>query len=898
MQTQSPISKQQQWRALGLSTFAFVGCFAVWTLFSIIGIEIKKELKLTDTEFSLLIATPILTGSLVRVLLGTLSDRFGGRRIFLILMLATSVAVELLSFATSYESMMMAALAVGIAGGSFAVGVAYVSQWYPQERQGMALGLFGIGNLGAALTSFGAPFLMIAYGWRNVAQIYALTLVIIAAIFMLFSKDDPVTQARRQGAAHPQSLAEQLAPLANGQVWRFSIYYFFVFGGFVALSLWLPRYYVGAYGLDLVTAGILTTLFTLPASLMRAVGGWLSDRIGARSVMYWSFGVSVACTFVLSYPATDFVVHGIAGPIPFTVSINEATFAFLTIVLGSAMALGMAAVYKHIPYYYPQHVGVVGGLVGLMGGLGGFVLPITFGLMNDLLGIWTACFALLFLIVVVNLSWMHAAILRMEGGIAVEPEKRQLLPGLEAAHALTVWRPEDAAFWESQGRRVAQRNLWISIPALLLAFAVWMVWSAVVVSLPAAGFAYTTDQLFWLAALPGLSGATLRLVYSFVVMIFGGRTWTVFSTALLLVPALGIGFAVQNPATPYSVMVALSLLCGLGGGNFASSMANISLFFPQRIKGHALALNAGLGNLGVSVVQFAVPLIITMGVFGSWGGPPQISGTGRMWLQNAGFLWVPFIVASTLAAWVGMNDIAEMRASLAQQFTVFKRKHTWILCGLYTGAFGSFIGFSAAFPLLTKTQFPHVNPMTYAFLGPLLGALARAGSGWLADRFGGARLAVASFAAMAFSVMGVIHALTGDGDAAFPLFLTMFLLLFVASGVCNAATYQMIPGVFSRAVAAQMAATGKGLDRRAIARETTPAIGVIAAVAAYGGFVIPKSYGTSIALTGSANAALYAFIAYYAACMAVTWWYYMRRGAEISLTAEAPTTERLGTASA
>ncbi|MGE3476739.1 MAG: nitrate/nitrite transporter [Rhodospirillaceae bacterium] len=895
---QTPITSGQQWRALGLSTFAFVGCFALWTLFSITGVEIKRELNLLDTEFAVLIAMPILSGSLVRIALGMLSDRFGGRRIFIILMLTTALAAALLSFAQSYETMLLAALAVGIAGGSFAVGIAYVSRWYPQERQGMALGLFGIGNLGAALTSFAAPFVLNAYGWRNLTQIYALALVIVAVIFWLFSQEDPTTAARKKAAVQPHPMSEQLAALANVQVWRFSVYYFFVFGGFVALSLWLPRYYMGAYGLDLVTAGILTTLFTLPASLMRAVGGWLSDRIGARSAMYWSFGVSVLCTFILSYPSTDFVVHGINAPITFSLGINEATFAFVTLVLGSAMAMGMAAVYKHIPHYYPNHIGAVGGLVGLMGGLGGFLLPIAFGIMNDLLGVWTACFALLFIIVLVNLTWMHFAILKMESGVHVAPETRRFLPGLEVNHALTVWNPEDQVFWDKEGHSIARRNLWISIPALLLAFAIWMVWSAVVVSLPAAGFKYTTDQLFWLAALPGLSGATLRLFYSFVVMVFGGRTWTVFSTAMLLLPAIGIGFAVQNPQTPYSLMVTLSLLCGLGGANFSSSMANISLFFPQRMKGNALALNAGLGNLGVSVVQFVVPLVITTAVFGATGGLPQ-GAEGKLWLQNAGFIWVPFILASTFAAWFGMNDIAEMRASFLQQLVVFKRKHTWVLCWLYTGAFGSFIGFSAAFPLLTKTQFPDVNPMAYAFLGPLLGALARAGSGWLSDRFGGARVAVAAFTAMALTVGGVAYALRlGSGPSAFTVFFASFMLLFIASGVGNAATYQMIPVVFTRAVAAIMAAQGKGLDRRAVARETTPAIGVIAAIAAYGGFLIPKSYGTSIAHTGSAEAALVLFIVYYASCVFITWWYYLRRAAEIRLVSDRPQSPQLGAASA
>ncbi len=228
------------------------------------------------------------------------------------------------------------------------------------------------------------------------------------------------------------------------------------------------------------------------------------------------------------------------------------------------------------------------------------------------------------------------------------------------------WRPEDKKFWNDTGRAIARRNLWISIPALLLAFAVWMVWSVVVAKLPAVGFKFTTDQLFWLAAMPGLSGATLRIFYSFMPPIFGGRLWTTLATWSLMIPAVGIGLAVQNPDTPYIIFLVLALLCGFGGGNFASSMANISFFFPKAEKGNALALNAGLGNLGVSVVQFVVPLVITAGVFGWLGGDPQsateASGATKLWLQNAGFIWVPFIVVSAIAAWFGMNDIASMQA--------------------------------------------------------------------------------------------------------------------------------------------------------------------------------------------------------------------------------------------
>ncbi|UEM18507.1 NarK family nitrate/nitrite MFS transporter [Skermanella mucosa] len=455
-------------------------------------------------------------------------------------------------------------------------------------------------------------------------------------------------------------------------------------------------------------------------------------------------------------------------------------------------------------------------------------------------------------------------------------------------HVLTDWRPEDAAFWAETGKRAARRNLWISIPALLLSFAVWMVWSVVVVNLPAIGFAFDNGQLFWLAALPGLSGATLRLFYSFMVPIFGGRAWTTLSTASLLLPALGIGIAVQDPATPYSVFLVLALLCGFGGGNFASSMSNISFFFPKAQKGLALGLNAGLGNLGVSVVQFVVPLVITAGIFGTLGGEAQTWAKGdvtkAMWLQNAGFVWVPFIVLSTLAAWFGMNDIADAKASFADQAVIFKRKHNWIMCWLYIGTFGSFIGFSAGFPLLTKIQFPGVDPLAYAFLGPLVGAFSRSVSGGISDRFGGARVTVWVFAAMIAASVGVIFFLGfPDKSVGFWGFLAMFMVLFAASGVGNSSTFQMIPAIFltlrQRANGTDGVAAVKAAAEAS--REAAAVLGFTSAIAAFGAFFIPKLFGTSISLTGSPVLALEIFIAFYLSCIVCTWWFYTRKGAEV-----------------
>ena len=454
-------------------------------------------------------------------------------------------------------------------------------------------------------------------------------------------------------------------------------------------------------------------------------------------------------------------------------------------------------------------------------------------------------------------------------------------------HVLTDWHPEDPSFWEQSGRRIANRNLAISIPALLLAFAIWMVFSAVIVSLPKVGFGFTTDQLFWLAALPGLSGATLRIFYSFMVPIFGGRRWTAISTALLLIPALWLGFAVQDPATPYWHFAAIAFLCGLGGGNFASSMSNISFFFPKARQGYALGMNAGLGNLGVSATQFVVPLVITAGVFGAIVGAPQKAVDGSvLYLQNAGFIWVPFLVACTIAAWFGMHDIASARSSFAEQSVIFRRKHNWLMCWLYTGTFGSFIGYSAGFPMLIKTQFPDVNALTYAFLGPLVGALARSMGGWLADKVGGAMLTFWVFVLMVASVFGVLYFLPGDAsDGNFMGFLVMFMLLFVLTGIGNASTFRMIPVIFRTMRERELGSNPSEDEKSAKARqariESAAVIGFSSAVAAYGGFFIPKSYGSSIALTGGPEMALYGFIVFYATCIAITWWWYFRRGAEV-----------------
>ncbi len=884
-----------QSRALWLSTIAFTVCFAVWTIFSIIGVQIKRDLGLNETQFGLLVGTPILTGSLIRLILGIWTDQHGGRIVYTATMVAAAIATFLLTFAYDYPTFLLAALGVGIAGGSFAVGIAYVSKWYPTEKQGTALGIFGAGNVGAAVTKFLAPMIMVAFGWKMVAIIWAIALLAMAAAFWLLTEDDPQLAARRAAGARPEPISAMLEPLKNVQVWRFSLYYFFVFGAFVGLSLWLPRYIIETYGFSITAAGMIGAAYSVPASIFRAYGGVLSDRYGARRVMYWTLGVSVIVSFILSYPPTSYVMDGIRGPIAFRMETGVFAFIVLVFVLGFFMSLGKAAVYKHIPVYYPNRVGAVGGIVGLIGGLGGFVLPILFGLLNDLTGIRQSCFMLLFVISAVALVWMHMAILRMEREAAAPAlETLPALPEMQPIHgvgqqgalrggAIADWRPEDPVFWEERGRAIARRNLWVSIPCLLLAFAVWMVWSVVVAKLPAVGYRFTTDQLFWLAALPGLSGATLRIFYSFMPPVFGGRLWTTLSTWSLMLPALGIGFAVQSTETPYWVFLGLALLCGFGGGNFASSMANISFFFPKREKGNALALNAGLGNLGVSVVQFVVPLVITAGVFGALGGEPQVARTGaaetRLWLQNAGFVWVPFIAAAAFAAWFRMDDLASMKASFADQAVIFQRRHNWIMCFLYTGTFGSFIGYSAGFPLLARTQFPEVDALQLAFLGPLVGALSRSLTGWVSDRWGGGRVSLLVFIAMAAGVYGVIHFIgIKDQPGAFWGFFASFMVLFFASGVGNASTFQMIPAIMGKDMARLMPGGDPAQRRQQAEKESAAIIGFTSAIAAYGAFFIPKSYGTAIAMTGSPIAALWAFFAFYLICIAVTWGVYTRRG--------------------
>ena len=470
--------------------------------------------------------------------------------------------------------------------------------------------------------------------------------------------------------------------------------------------------------------------------------------------------------------------------------------------------------------------------------------------------------------------------------------------GARQGRLLHIWTPEDKQFWEREGEAVAKLNLWISVPALFLAFAVWQVWSVVAVNLPALGFKYSTNQLFWLAAAPALSGATLRIFYSFMVPVFGGRRWTALSTATLLIPMLGIGFAIQDNTTGYPTMLMLALLCGLGGGNFSSSMANISFFFPKERKGSALGVNAGLGNLGVSVVQFLSPLVISLGIFGIFGGDAQVivrnGEQQHVWAQNAAFIWVPWIAITAVVAWFGMHDIADAKASFAAQAAIFRAKHNWIMCLLYLGTFGSFIGFAAGFPLLMKALFPAINPLAYAWLGPLVGALTRPFGGWLADKIGGGVVTFWNFIVMALAVLGVLFFLPkgasayalpfGPAEGSFTGFFLMFLVLFCTTGIGNGSTFRMIPVIFLTQKMRALRGNDEAAQAQAIKdgnTEGAAAVGFAGALGAYGGFFIPKSYGSSIASTGGPEFALWMFVVFYSLCVVVTWWYYARKNAEM-----------------
>lgn len=393
---------RQAWSVLIVSTWSFTVCFMVWMMFGVIGIPIRQMLDLNATQFGLLTATPVLTGSLVRVPLGIWTDRYGGRIVMALLMAATVPAIWLMAYATQFWHFLAIGLFVGLAGGSFSVGTPYVARWFPKHRQGMAMGVYGAGNSGSAVNKFVAPVILVAFGWQMVPQVYAAIMAGTVLLFWLFSHSDPAHLVPSQ-----VGFAQQLKALKDPKVLKYCQYYSIVFGGYVALALWMVQYYIGEYSLDIRVAALLAACFSLPGGVLRAVGGVLSDRYGAHKVTWWVLWVSWICLFLLSYPQTQFTVTTVNGPQTFHIGLNVYVFTALMFVLGIAWAFGKASVFKYIADDYPANIGAISGIVGLAGGLGGFVLPILFGVLLDVTGIRSSAFMLLYGVVWVSLIWMY-----------------------------------------------------------------------------------------------------------------------------------------------------------------------------------------------------------------------------------------------------------------------------------------------------------------------------------------------------------------------------------------------------------------------------------------------------------------------------------------------------------
>ncbi|MFC4244016.1 MFS transporter [Gryllotalpicola reticulitermitis] len=422
------------------------------------------------------------------------------------------------------------------------------------------------------------------------------------------------------------------------------------------------------------------------------------------------------------------------------------------------------------------------------------------------------------------------------------------------------WDPENATQWENGGSAIAARNLRWSIFAEFLGFVVWQLWSIVVVSLPTAGFHYSVGQTFWLISMPSLVGATLRFPYTFMVPKFGGRNWTIVSASLLIIPATALAIALAHPSTPFGVMLLVAALAGFGGGNFASSMANITYFYPQRTKGWALGLNAAGGNIGAAVAQLLVPILVTL------------TAGATLNLPIAGWFWLPLIAIAIVGAATRMNNLTGAKADLAASVAAIREPHLWLLALLYIGTFGSFIGFSGVFPKLIADEFPqfsaiHVGTIAFslAFLGAAVGSLSRPYGGRLADRFGGAPMTAIAFVVMAAGTTAAVLTLPAHN---FAIFLVCFLVLFVASGVGNGAMYRMIPTVFAlRGGSADAHRHGGDVSTQ---RKASAALGIVAAFGAYGGFLVPQLLGASKSHFGDYAHGLWWFVAAYAGFLGVT----------------------------
>jgi NNP family nitrate/nitrite transporter-like MFS transporter len=461
-----------------------------------------------------------------------------------------------------------------------------------------------------------------------------------------------------------------------------------------------------------------------------------------------------------------------------------------------------------------------------------------------------------------------------------ESQQRINQSDLSGGKVIQVWQPNEPDFWQQYGHRVAQRNLWISVPALSLAFCVWMLFSVVTVNLNQIGFNFSHDQLFMLTALPSVSGALLRVPYSFVIPVFGGRRWTAFSTFILILPCLWLGIVVQDTNTTFNTFMIIALLCGFGGANFASSMANISFFFPKERQGGALGINGGLGNAGVSIMQLVAPIVVSMSIIGLFGSGKTVESGETLWLQNAALVWIPLLFISACAAWFGMNDLSTSQASFKSQLPVLKSPHLWIMSLLYLAAFGSFIGFSAGFLMLAKTQFPDVNILHFAFIGPLVGALARPVGGALSDKLNGVKVTLINFIFMAILVSLVFLTLPSEsGQGSFAAFFAVFIGLFLTAGLGSGSTFQMIAVLFRQITIAKVQKLGGSEDevQRTAATDTAAALGFISAIGALGGFFIPQAFGLSLEKTGSAQDALIIFVVFYVACVLITWLCYARK---------------------
>ena len=397
-----PSATYKQWSVVSASTLAFTVCFMVWMMFAVIGIPIKQQLGLNETQFGVLVALPVLTGSLIRLPIGMWTDKFGGRIVLFVLMLCTVIPIWLIGYATEFWQFLVLGLFVGLAGGSFSVGTPYVARWFDKKHQGFAMGIFGAGNSGAAVTKFVAPTIVVAIGWIYVPQVYAVAMLITAVAFWMFTYSDPTHLT----PGHV-TYRRQLECLRDPKVWKYCQYYSIVFGGYVALSLWMVNYYVGEFGLDIRVAALLAACFSLPGGVLRAIGGWMSDKWGAHRVTWWVMWVSWICLFLLAYPATSYTVDTINGPVTFTLKHYVWSFTVLMFLLGIAWAFGKASVFKYIADDFPSNIGTISGVVGLAGGLGGFVLPIIFGALLDLTGVRSTAFMLMYAVVWVSLIWMY-----------------------------------------------------------------------------------------------------------------------------------------------------------------------------------------------------------------------------------------------------------------------------------------------------------------------------------------------------------------------------------------------------------------------------------------------------------------------------------------------------------